>query len=400
MAIKTIKEESLTALGNAIRAKTGSEDLLEFPNGMIDALEDLNCFSDDKLVLSGNLTNRFSYGHWDWFIETYGDKITTEKITSLNTTFLQSKIEELPFDLHILANNTGTGVFNQTFDSCVNLKRYPNCYFHKTYNGPTSVYIDGCLNDEPNMFFDEGITVAGFEYDGFSSNGFITQEPEWLFSQCDWDAIRANTKSKFGTGFPVKWSYCHKLKSLPSLPLFYSDGTGNYYSHWYGLNFTACSALQYLVLPRPGAVSYTSTPGAFSGFERLPSLKRLVFDTQANGVPYTANWKNTTLSLQNLCSLYSVATAPDFEKRVTNQEEYERLKEDAEYWSTALDYATYNHNSAVETINSLPDTSAYGTNIIKFKGASGALTDGGAINTLTEEEIAVAAAKGWTVTLV
>jgi hypothetical protein len=41
-----------------------------------------------------------------------------------------------------------------------------------------------------------------------------------------------------------------------------------------------------------------------------------------------------------------------------------------------------------------------GTNTIKFKGASGAKTDGGAINTLTEEEIAVAAAKGWTVSLV
>ena len=30
MAIKTIKEESLTALGDAIRAKTGNEDLCLF----------------------------------------------------------------------------------------------------------------------------------------------------------------------------------------------------------------------------------------------------------------------------------------------------------------------------------------------------------------------------------
>lgn len=66
--------------------------------------------------------------------------------------------------------------------------------------------------------------------------------------------------------------------------------------------------------------------------------------------------------------------------------------------------SVYNHDSAVETINSLPDTSAYlasagGTNTIKFKGASGSATAGGAINTLTEAEIAVATAKGWTVTL-
>ena len=69
------------------------------------------------------------------------------------------------------------------------------------------------------------------------------------------------------------------------------------------------------------------------------------------------------------------------------------------------DYSRYNHDSAVETINSLPDTSEYlasagGTNTIKFKGVAGMKTDGGAINTLTEEEIAVAAAKGWTVSLV
>lgn len=67
--------------------------------------------------------------------------------------------------------------------------------------------------------------------------------------------------------------------------------------------------------------------------------------------------------------------------------------------------ARYNHDSAVETLNSLPDTSEYiatagGTNTIKFNGVQGALTDGGAINTLTEEEIAVATAKGWTVTFV
>jgi hypothetical protein len=62
-------------------------------------------------------------------------------------------------------------------------------------------------------------------------------------------------------------------------------------------------------------------------------------------------------------------------------------------------YSRYNHASAVETINSLPDTSAYGTNTIKFLGASGSRTDGGAISNLTEEEIAVATAKGWTVTL-
>jgi hypothetical protein len=76
------------------------------------------------------------------------------------------------------------------------------------------------------------------------------------------------------------------------------------------------------------------------------------------------------------------------------------LKNDPDWYSSKVEYSRYNHDSAVNTINSLPDTSAYGTNTIKFKGAAGSATDGGAINTLTEEEIAVAAVKGWTVTFV
>jgi hypothetical protein len=64
--------------------------------------------------------------------------------------------------------------------------------------------------------------------------------------------------------------------------------------------------------------------------------------------------------------------------------------------------SVYNHDSAVETINSLPDTSAFlaeagGTNTIQFHSDQGANTEGGAIGNLTAEEIAVAAAKGWTV---
>ena len=71
----------------------------------------------------------------------------------------------------------------------------------------------------------------------------------------------------------------------------------------------------------------------------------------------------------------------------------------------AVLFSRYNHDSMVATINSLPDTSEYlssagGTNTIKFKKYSGDLTDGGGASDLTEQEIAVAAAKGWTVTIV
>ena len=92
-------------------------------------------------------------------------------------------------------------------------------------------------------------------------------------------------------------------------------------------------------------------------------------------------------------------------KQVKDASTYEALKNDPDWFTENIAYSRYNHDSAVATINSLPDTSAYlasvgGTNTIKFQGSSGTNTDGGAINTLTSSEIAVATAKGWTVTLV
>ena len=102
-------------------------------------------------------------------------------------------------------------------------------------------------------------------------------------------------------------------------------------------------------------------------------LKKFTF--KANGQP--VKWSNQTLALNNQVGY-------------------------AGYQSDKWYYSTYNHDSAVETINSLPDTSAYlaekgGTNTIMFLRDAGKYTDGGAIGNLTAEEIAVAAAKGWTV---
>jgi hypothetical protein len=89
------------------------------------------------------------------------------------------------------------------------------------------------------------------------------------------------------------------------------------------------------------------------------------------------------------------------DKLVTDDASYQALKDDPDWWTWNVIYSRYNHDSAVATINSLPDTTvAGGGNIIKFKGESGSATDGGAISNLTEDEIAVATAKGWTVQIV
>ena len=152
-----------------------------------------------------------------------------------------------------------------------------------------------------------------------------------------------------------------------------------------------------------------------NAFKNCFRLKNIIFAAQEDGTPYEVSWKSQVIdlatspvgitsadSISNILNYNSGITA---DKEVVDDATYQALKNDADWFTANIAYSRYNHDSAVATINTLPDTSAYlasagGTNTIKFKGESGSATDGGAINTLTEAEIAVATAKGWTVSLV
>ena len=149
-------------------------------------------------------------------------------------------------------------------------------------------------------------------------------------------------------------------------------------------------------------------------FRDCARLKNFTFETNEDGSPIVAKWRNQTISLQigvgysssQSISNYivDVANGITSDKAVTDDASYQALKNDPDWYTPFEDYSRYNHDSAVATINSLPDTTAYlaangGTNKITFLGFAGISTDGGAIENLTAQEIAVAKAKGWTVTL-
>lgn len=398
--------DKLSAIGDAIREKTGKEDLLtldEMP-AEISAIETGGGeLPEEAFNITGNTNYRFAYNHWNWFIEQYGNKIKTNILNDGNSMFYQSSnLIEVPFDLNIrLSSTTEKTILDETYNNCLNIVKYPNVYI--TGMSPTSNYnvvIASGINETQNIFWDENITVKGLSYDTMQKYKGKT-EPSWLFNKLDWEVIRKDT-STFGTKFPVSWTNSYSIKEIPSFPNFYSNGTSNYYSHWYQISIVQCYSLQHITLPRPGECAYTSTPGSFNSMNGTASLKHLKFDVQGDGSPYTAKWKNTTFNLStnvgyNNTALTTLSKYLPIEKLVNNEETYQLLKNDNEYWTNEVKYSCYNHDSAAETINSLPDTSAYGTNTIKFKGSSGSATDGGAINTLTEEEIAVATAKGWTV---
>ena len=424
MAIKTINDTHLTSIANAIRNKyiesgvdimdgngeapkykpsemataisnlpKGSEIVITAlnvtENGTYTAPTGVNGYSpvtvnvptggagipSEAFTISGDCQYRFYNGGWDWFIENYGDQITTSNIIDARYIFTYSEVEAIPFTINLSTNGC----------ECSNMFQY--CYYLKTLPE-----ISGKTNNFSNVF---------------SRCYSIRQIPD-SWGNLDFSKISTISYIDISSIF----SYCYSLRQIPVslLSNLHNDkATGTYYKLYYGGFNNCCSLDEILNIPVDGA---TVTSNMFSAtFENCNRLKDMTFATN-NGTPYTANWKTQTIDLSKYIGYASTVTnilnynsGITSDKQVTDDTTYQALKDDPDWFTTKVAYSRYNHDSAVATINSLPDTSAYlaangGTNTIKFKGESGSATVGGAINTLTEEEIAVATAKGWTVTLV
>lgn len=119
----------------------------------------------------------------------------------------------------------------------------------------------------------------------------------------------------------------------------------------------------------------------------------------------TVNWSNQTIFLTdyvgytnngNYITGYNSGIAES--DQVTDIDSYNEKKDSENWWSSQVKFSRYNADSARRTLASLPTTSGSGCTIM-FNGESGSSTDGGAIKDLTESDIAVAAAKGWTVSI-
>lgn len=237
------------------------------------------------------------------------------------------------------------------------------------------------------------------------NNGAMFSGLSYLEGELPDDFFNDMTLSQASTcitrGFFSGWK---RIKSTPLSVLSGAYTRMPYNSAYSGMfNYNYCRhVIENLPIPFIAAWAFN----AFSNtFQANNCLKKMTFESGK-----TVKWKNQTITLTG--AGYSASTLGldelievyGEEKRITDASTYESLKNDPEAWTSLADYSLYNHDSAVETINSLPDASAYlatttDTNTIKFTGAAGALTDGGAISTLTETEIAVATAKGWTVSI-
>ena len=410
MAQKLYEESNIQAIADAIREKNGETTTYK-PSEMADAISAITTggggIEVEPIVLSGNQSYGCAGTLASNYIKLFGNTITTNDIVNGDYMFNGSSVEYIPFELNF--KNSSNSYTNHMFYQCKNLKALPKVNNTKPYD----------MND---MFF---------------NCNHLREIPADWFDSWDFSTMSQMTSAYLGKCSSI-FSFCYSLRSIP-LSMFsgMNPNIVNSYSYFYQ-GFQNCYVIDELVdLPIPYKTAWTS-----NAFDRMVNncrrLKRLTFATNEDGTPIVVQWKAQTIDLTKDVGFYEVAISADPEqwstvnlenvitysgvtiynsgitadKAVYNIATYETLKDDPDafflaspYYKDRYYFSRYNHDSAVETINSLPDTSAYlatagGTNTIKFKGEAGLGTDGGAINTLTEEEIAVATAKGWTVSFV
>lgn len=389
-----IKDTTLTAIGDAVREKTGTADKIpvsDIPASIL-AIETGGGsggaeIPDEAFAFSGNVADMLCRNQWQYFIENYADKFTFNDITGMEYLFYQSdKFVHLPFEINLSDDTNYSFTIAMAFAYCKSLKTIP------TIKGslpiPTANYTK---NPSMMSLFSQCNSLEEIPYDWF--NNFISEE--FAQAAANFTGSRANL-----------FQDCYCLRALPDLSRLKTIATSS--SSFYSSTFRSNYCLSEIT--NCPVILANTTSNVFSAtFNSCGRLKKLTFETNNDGSPIVANWSKQTIDLSTGVGYFYSSTYVNqvmaltdyikWENIIDSDEEYENLKDKEDSWTNLERYSRYNHDSAVETINSLPDVSSGSSNVIKFKGICGSATDGGAINTLTEEEIAVAAAKGWTVSL-
>lgn len=374
------------------------------PSTMITTINELPTIPDSAFQMTGYVPYRCAYDSYAWMIDLYGDKITTKDLTTATYMFQQSyKLTRVPFQLNFADNQgiTLTGLFKNCniltqidYDITIPTTSY-------AYQSAMDDIFSGCYKLESipyiynvypstmnNMFKDcQRLRYVPDDYiDTWNLNRMLTYQYAYighLFDGC------------YSLREAPKWlSQFQDMKTTSTTSLLYAY----LFQYNYSLN-------EIIDLPVLSAITLTSNVFGYT-FKNCYRLKNLTFKLNDDGTPQIVKWSKQTIDLTSVGGLPSESYVLNYnsgitaDKKVVDDETYQALKNDPDWYAVGAAYSRYNHDSAVATINSLPDSSAYNTNnTIKFNGLLGSATDGGAVGALTEEEIAVAAAKGWTVSI-
>ena len=171
-----IEDTTLTAIGDAVREKTGSIELIPV-NKLANEIKGIIAkdIPEEGFLLTGDCDYMFYKGNWDWFIKEYGHKITTENITRGGYMFAYSKVEEIPFDIYT------AGLYLEYMFYGSKIKKAPQIYWPKDQ---TSFHVNNLFNGSHHLkeidynYFNKIISDEAFE------NIYRYADRQQLFYDC------------------------------------------------------------------------------------------------------------------------------------------------------------------------------------------------------------------------
>lgn len=395
MANVIINDTNLTNIANAIREKNGTSETYK-PNQMAAAILAIQGGGGGDTEWPTELSVYLGSFNMNQQLDTiltllppmtliHNPYAVSSNQSNVSDVINNSRLEDLSKFTFIVSGSIVSNI-NNWFYKCNNLKKLPDIrlYSPQRFTGVSGFFYEDYSLNEIDKYIFRNKNTDGTLYDDnsfiFSTSSTINLRE--VFYRC----ATLRELPYFPAQMPISnfsatCRYCYGLKEIVDLPVPTNSITSNLYSN----TFEGCSA-----------------------------ARRFTFATQADGSPYTANMKGVTLDLSSGFGFSSNGDSQftGYNNSVITEDmivgygvdglidtHNAQTKYPDTWVATSQMVSPYGHNAMVETINSLPDTSAAGTNTIKFKVNQGKYNgiDGGA-NLLTEEEIAVAAAKGWTVT--
>lgn len=370
MSKYSIEENTLTSIADAIRNKKGTTDAIKVSD-MANEIYSMNYSPDDvteeDLTFTGSVLLRINSSTIPQhiqdaitnFIETYKYKMRFKDVSSIDIPYLKNGNYNI-FKINFKQNEYRRICDRKGFMRYLNnIKTFP-VYIGKNFDLHYLFYGLNYVRYIPDNFFDY------FTFDSFSDTAL-----DHTFYNCyslrkipeKFTKILYNYEKYTNTGYNYSFYNCQSLDEILDIQnIEIASGT-----------FEGCSRLKNITFADTGSSHFAAT-------DKTIDLSKV-------GYAFSTDYKDYILN-------YNSGITAD--KEVTDDTTYQALKNDPDWFTCDVRYSRYNHDSAVRTINSLYSSSKA---TIIFKGISGSFTDEGVIRTLTPSEIAVATAKGWTVSL-
>ncbi len=333
-----VEESTLQNIADAIRSKKSDTDITKNDKIKVKKMSEeiYKLASLPTITLSGDCTdlchNYPTPSDIDQLLNQLSYCIETENITNAKQMFYYASCPTIPFDINLSAE-------------CVDM---------------TEMFTRSSIRSCPII---KGGNITSCSYLFFKCSS-LKEIPEESFKEVTLDSNLRSSKTFYG---------CSKLKYIPSSIMH--EFLGNAFGDCYCLD-----AVENMPISSTARISdeFTSNTVLDGGgmFDHCYRLRKLTFKKDNKGNPIIANWANQIIDLTNGVGyvsgqgpkgedgqhhqeLFFKDTDVDMNKCISNRATYDLWKDDPDAFSISSAYSRYTYESALETLDSLPDTSGY-----------------------------------------